>query len=233
MAVLKSEVRNRYTTIPNSVIREKDLSDGDYRLLIYLYSLPNGWKINQTYLGQELGCARENINKKLKRIKEAGYLEIIKASKENVVDYIYLLKEKEGVCQEISQGMCQKMSHVIPTITHINNDNKEIYINNSSSLCDFVQSLGFLIKNEIEFNTVSFWEEKKIDKKIIQAAIEEAKRKNKLEINYIHGIVKNLLKDNIKKNKMPVPEWLDKKIVDEPLTQEAKKELEELLKEFK
>ena len=39
MAILKSEIRNKYSQIPNSVIRAKDVTDGDYRLLIYLYSL--------------------------------------------------------------------------------------------------------------------------------------------------------------------------------------------------
>lgn len=95
MAILKSEVRNRFSTIPNSVIQAKDISDGDYRLLIYLYSLPDGWKINQGYLGTQLGCNRRNINAKLGRIKEAGYLDIIREKNDKDVDYIYLLKEKK------------------------------------------------------------------------------------------------------------------------------------------
>ena len=33
MAILKSEIRNKYSQIPNSVIRAKDVTDGDYRLL--------------------------------------------------------------------------------------------------------------------------------------------------------------------------------------------------------
>lgn len=96
MPILKSEVRNKFSTIPNSIIRCKDLSDGDYRLLIYLFSLPDNWKINQTYLGNELGCARENINKKISRIKEAGYLKVIKSIENNDIQYVYVLQEKEN-----------------------------------------------------------------------------------------------------------------------------------------
>lgn len=101
MAILKSEIRNKYTTIPNSVINDKELTDGDYRLLIYLYSLPNKWKINQGYLATQMNCNRRNISSKLQRIKKAGYLEIIK-SEEDSSDYIYLLKEKGTSVNDVS-----------------------------------------------------------------------------------------------------------------------------------
>lgn len=132
MAILKSEIRNKFTTIPNSIVRAKDLSDGDYRLLIYLYSLPNAWKINQSYLGQELNCTRENINKKIARIKKAGYLEIIKNSNNDKdIDYIYNLKEKcvseNNTCDSNQHiPLCQLATHVIASDTYINTDNKVI-----------------------------------------------------------------------------------------------------------
>lgn len=108
MPILKSEIRNKFTTIPNSVIQAKDISDGDFRLLIYLYSLPDGWKINQSYLGSQFGCNRRNINAKIGRIKEAGYLEIIREQKEKDVDYIYLLKSKE--CESVNDVSVNNVS---------------------------------------------------------------------------------------------------------------------------
>ena len=102
MAILKSEVRNKFSAIPNSIIRAKDVSDGDYRLMIYLYSLPNGWKVNQSYLANELKCNLRNINAKIKRLKDLGYLEIVRDTKSKETDFIYVLKEKDTSVNDTS-----------------------------------------------------------------------------------------------------------------------------------
>lgn len=94
MAILKNEINTNCSQIPNSVIRAKDISDAEYRLLMYLYSLPKNCNINQGYLGKELNCNRENINKKIRRLKELGYLEVVK---DKGIDYVYVLKEVGGV----------------------------------------------------------------------------------------------------------------------------------------
>ena len=94
MAILKSIVKNQFSIIPNEVIRDKTLSHSEYRLLIYLYSLPDNWKINQSYLASELETTRNKINQRLASIKKQGYLDIEKNSKSNKeeVDYLYILK---------------------------------------------------------------------------------------------------------------------------------------------
>lgn len=135
MAILKSEIRNKYSQIPNSVIRAKDVTDAEYRLLIYLYSLPDGWKINQGYLGTELNCSRININKKIRRLKELKYLEIIKTNKNKETDYIYLLKEKDVSLDDVSVSDVS-VSDVSVGDTHINTNiinTDNINTNNSIS----------------------------------------------------------------------------------------------------
>lgn len=125
MAILKSEIRNKYTTIPNSIIQDNELSDGDYRLLIYLYSLPDKWKINQAHLATKMKCNRRNVNAKLQRIKAAGYLEIIR-SEEKTSDYIYLLKEKDVSSSDVSlidvSLIDVSVNDVSVADTHINNN---------------------------------------------------------------------------------------------------------------
>ena len=144
MAILKSEVRNKFSTIPNSIIRAKDVSDGDYRLMIYLYSLPNGWKVNQSYLANELKCNLRNINAKIKRLKDTGYLEIVKDSSNKETDYIYILKEKDmsindmSVNDTLSSNTLVNNVHINNNIINtdkINNDinKKEIYKENQKS----------------------------------------------------------------------------------------------------
>lgn len=130
VAILRSEIRNKYSQIPNSVIKAKDISDGDYRLLIYLYSLPNGWKINQSYLGTELGCNRRNINSKIKRLKDTGYLEVIKEKEKSEVDYIYVLREKDESSSNVSVNNSESVNDASVNDTYINTniintDNKD------------------------------------------------------------------------------------------------------------
>lgn len=115
MAILKSDVRNNFSTLPNSVIQTDKLSDGDYRLLIYLYSLPNSWKINQRQLGIKLHCNQRNINAKLKRIKEAGFLDIIKKGGE----YLYILKEDNKSVNDTSVNDYTLEDNVLSNNVHI------------------------------------------------------------------------------------------------------------------
>lgn len=215
MSILRSEIKNKFSTIPNSVIRDKELSDGDYRLMIYLYSLPNSWKINQSYLGKELNCSRENINRKIKRIKEAGYLEIVKETTKKDVDYIYILKERndESMCQEISHPLCQQVSHVIASdviasdtyinTNIINTDNKEEYIiknnneNISSSnkdLFSYTEEAFGRTLNGIEYEMVNNWE----DNELTRYAIEKSVSNGAKKLNYVKKVLSNYEKEGIK-----------------------------------
>ena len=148
MTILKSEIRNKFSTIPNSVIRNKDVSDGDYRLMIYLYSLPNGWKVNQSYLATELRCNLRNINAKIKRLKEAGYLEIIRANKDNMSDYIYVLKEKGTSVNNTSVDNAS-VNNALVNDVHINNNiiNTELIKKDINSIDKTKKPLGKPTKN--------------------------------------------------------------------------------------
>lgn len=205
MAILKSEIINKFTTIPNSVIRAKDISDGDYRLLIYLYSLPNGWKINQGYLGTELNCSRININKKIKRIKEAGYLEIIKSSSDKSTDYIYVLKEKDVSPRDVSVSDVSSRD-VSVSDTHINTNkiNTDITnneLNNSSNsntqafsnLFEFIEKVFNRTFSEFEYEKISSWK----DNELTRYAIQQTMLQGKTNLSYIEGILRNYKEANI------------------------------------
>ena len=127
MAILKNKFKDNYSIIPNSIIQAKDLTDAEYRLLIFLYSLPDSWKINQNFLGLKLNCNRININKKIKKLKELGYLEILKSPEKN--DYIYILKEKDVSASDVSLKDVSA-SDVSVSDTYINNNIINTNINN-------------------------------------------------------------------------------------------------------
>ena len=124
MAILKSIVKNQFSIIPNEVIRDKTLSHSEYRLLIYLYSLPDNWKINQSYLASELETTRNKINQRLASIKKQGYLDIEKNSKSNKeeVDYLYILKVPDTPKLDTPKLDTPKLD-TPKTGTYINNTN--------------------------------------------------------------------------------------------------------------
>ena len=127
MAILKNKFKANYSIIPNSIIQAKDLTDAEYRLLLFLYSLPDSWKINQNFLGLKLNCNRININKKIKKLKELGYLEILKSPEKN--DYIYILKEKGVSIDDVSLKDVSARD-VSVSDTYINNNIINTNINN-------------------------------------------------------------------------------------------------------
>ena len=205
MAILKSEIRNKYTTIPNSIIQENELSDGDFRLLIFLYSLPDKWKINQSYLANKMNCSRVNLNKKIRRIKDAGYLEIIKSNNKST-DYIYVLKEKPVSLKDVSLSDVS-LKDVSPSDTYINNNiiNNEIinnelinttstttYLNNN--LYSYVEEAFGRTLNSIEYEIISTWE----DNELTRYAVKQAVLNGAYRIKYIEGILANYKRDNIK-----------------------------------
>ena len=170
MAILKSEIKNRYSQIPNSVIHDKDLSDGDYRLLILLYSFPNNWKINQEYLAQKVKCNKRNVNSKLKRIKEAGYLEIQKNidKKKKEVDFIYVLKEKNvmSVGDYMSVGdtsVGDYMSVGDTSVGDVHNNTNINNTNNNENINNNIQEKFF--ESEILNETINDWIKYKKEKR--------------------------------------------------------------------
>ncbi len=137
MPIIKNDIKSCFTIIPNSAIQATDLTDAEYRLLMYLYFLPDFWKINQDELGKKLNCSRININKKIKKLKELGYLEIIKNSETK--DYDYILKEKDVSLTDVSLSDVSS-SDVSPTDTHNNTIYNNTIVNNTK------------LKNNIERN---------------------------------------------------------------------------------
>lgn len=201
MAILKSEIRNKYSQIPNSIIRTKELTDGDYRLLIYLYSLPDKWKINQTFLASELGCNRRNINAKIKRLKESGYLEIIKAdSTDKGTDYVYVLKNKDvSVTDELLKDVSMKdvsMKDVSVNDTHINTNKIKTELINTDIYYLLEERMGRTL-NGNEAKKVENWL-KAYNQEIVTEAINIADNKHSLNFGYIDGILRNWHQQGIK-----------------------------------
>ena len=169
MAILKSIVKNQFSIIPNEVIRDKTLSHSEYRLLIYLYSLPDNWKINQSYLASELETTRNKINQRLASIKKQGYLDIEKNSKSNKeeVDYLYILKVPDTPKLDTPKLDTPKtgtyINNNINNTNNINNELNNIIITPQTKSKTFIKpSLeeinNFILENNLKVNGEHFYD---------------------------------------------------------------------------
>lgn len=119
---------------------------------------------------------------------------------------------------------------------HMENGNENENINEFNNIdlkhkvvLDLLQESGYIYFNTPdEFNVVNYLS--KVDEELLKECIEIAKIKNKMDLNYILGIVLNKLKqEKNKKKDMGLPEWFDKEYQrEELLNDEERRILEEI-----
>lgn len=97
MAILKNRLTREYTTVPNWIINYNQLSDGAYRLLTYLYSKPDDWKVNQANIAWDLGVGLTTIKNRINELKKLGMIDVIRVGS----GYEYHLKVEQSGSQNI------------------------------------------------------------------------------------------------------------------------------------
>ena len=159
MGKITNDLKTNFTKIPNIAIVDHNLTDSDFRLLIYLYSLPNGWNINQEQIGRVLNCSRKNVCLKISRLKKYGYLEIIKNG--NDYDYhfpIPLSVTKNGIPKNgITENGIPKIETYNNTIynnTNINNKKDNIYNAEIEEIINYMNQ--DVLKESNIYGTITF-----------------------------------------------------------------------------
>lgn len=74
MNKLNNKIKENFTTIPNSVIRNKALSDRARFLFCYMASMPNDWQFYQSAMAKELGYTKDTLRKYIEELLSTGYL---------------------------------------------------------------------------------------------------------------------------------------------------------------
>jgi predicted transcriptional regulator len=74
MNKLNNKIKENFTTIPNSVIRNKALSDRARFLFCYMASMPNDWQFYQSAMAKELGYTKDTLRKYMEELLSTGYL---------------------------------------------------------------------------------------------------------------------------------------------------------------
>lgn len=78
MPVLRQQHARNFTTLPNELLQDPQLSCGDLGLLVQMLSRPENWcfstsSLNTLYAGR---TGKESLAKSVKRLQELGYLTI-------------------------------------------------------------------------------------------------------------------------------------------------------------
>lgn len=74
MNKLNNKIKENFTTIPNSVIRNKTLSDRARFLFCYMASMPNDWHFYQSAMAKELNYSKDTLRKYMEELLTTGYL---------------------------------------------------------------------------------------------------------------------------------------------------------------
>lgn len=82
MAILKNNVKNNFTIIPNHIITAK-INPNSLKILLLLYSKPADWRVNQKNIAKELGIDISTVKRGIKELKEKKYIIIEKKPNKN------------------------------------------------------------------------------------------------------------------------------------------------------
>ena len=190
-------------------------------------------------LAKETGLTVQQVRTSLKHLNSTSNLTNIRHSKFSIISINNY--EKYQVNNKVDNNQLtinqQTDNNQITTIEEYKESNKEIssssYIlgEQHKEILNILTINGFIYSNTPEeFNIIDYLS--KVDKNVVKNALEIANIKNKMDLNYILGIVINKLKqkqeyDKNKKQEIELPKWFDKKIEKDTTNLE---ELEELLK---
>ena len=157
--------------------------------------------------------------------------------------YITEMQERIGSKSDVALRVAkhrekQKMLHCNNDVTKCNSIKeidieKEIEIEQLDNGCDdpAVEICNIIEKNfnrtisPIEYQKIQVWLED-FDKEVVIKAINEAVLNNKKTFSYVNGILKNW------KSNQELPDWFDKEIPRQEITEEEKREMEDLIKNF-
>ena len=74
MNKVNNKIKENFTTIPNSVIRNKAISDRARFLFCYMASMPDDWQFYQSVMAKELGYTKDTLRKYMDELISTGYL---------------------------------------------------------------------------------------------------------------------------------------------------------------
>jgi len=95
----KLKIKNKYSTIPNSLLNDKNISLKAKGLFAYLQGKPEHWKFSKDRMVSQLKEGLSSIKSCIKELKEYGYLKTVPIKNEvgKFIGQDYLLDDKPSV----------------------------------------------------------------------------------------------------------------------------------------
>lgn len=80
--IVKSKSSDRFTSIDNEIIRNKNLDLDERGLLIFLLSMKSDWVVYKTTLHNLVGCSKGTLDRLFKGLQTKGYIVSVKVINE-------------------------------------------------------------------------------------------------------------------------------------------------------
>lgn len=75
MPIKRANRKGNFAQIPNETLREQNLSNSAYRLLIYMLSMTDDWIFRNSKIAKDLGRSERWVRATLTELEKAGYVE--------------------------------------------------------------------------------------------------------------------------------------------------------------
>ena len=152
MNKLNNKIKENFTTIPNSIIRNKNLSDRARFLFCYMASMSDDWEFYQSAMAKELGYTKDTLRKYLDELIETGYLQREQRREKGKFDsYDYTINyAPSGKNTDTVKNHSGKIPTRENSTLRKNNCKEEKHINktNNKEGCEFINPLPDLeVKN--------------------------------------------------------------------------------------
>lgn len=75
MSVIKNRLKNKFSQIPNEVVTDTRISNGAFRVIIYLFTKPDNWEVNNEDVMKSLKISKDHtISKYWKELLKSGWI---------------------------------------------------------------------------------------------------------------------------------------------------------------
>ena len=239
---MSKEVLNEgFTQVENKLIKHKELDCIEKMMLINFISYGDNIYPSITRICEELNISRPTCIKKIKKLKQNGYLKVTKNKSLNG-DYdnnsYEVVKNINYVVKEINHGSKNNLPQVVKEINS-NNTNKTILNNNIYSLLDSEAYVNEINK-ELEKGLLKKIKSK-YSKELIKDELEKLKNKGLSSLDLLKELEKNLkykkkeIKEECNKDIKTIFDcWNSKGIIKhKALSPVIKKSIEKALKDYK
>ena len=96
--------KSNFSQIPNSTLRDADLSNNAYRLLMYMLSMSDDWIFRNSKIAKDLGHNVRWVSNNISELEKAGYItrNTVRNGRGQIIEWERILHELPHVAKGTS-----------------------------------------------------------------------------------------------------------------------------------